>query len=675
MLLLLRTGEASTFEMPFGAHPVVQIAFGYGAYDEVPSYGWYDITHDVYEIGTKRGRSSEFDDFPAGTATVVLSNDDRQYDPLNSEGPFYGRLLPNVPIRIMNLIEGFGYYPIWRGFTDGWPARYSEGGFDSRVELNCTDAFKLLAERPMFDYLDEVFHKTTPATLPHLPRPTAWFRMDEVKSGFVENAESNRHAIAEASLSNQGGLAPTSTGALQIPSAIPATGQYLSGMTIPVPRDGDTLFGAGTWTMAFLIQFEAKGNFSPDIYELVAWVSEHNETLATFQVNSAGLPTLHVHQSGGDIIATPSPATLSTNGYTIDLMDGKVHSVVGSRLSTTVYLAIDGVLVATVDNPAASGRWLEDRSSHWIGRTRAGNGVKEWPAFTIDELMFWRADGTITATRADDWHNVFVTGYGDVRSTGSAIDRALDVLEWPSAMRLLADGEIQIKDLANPVGTSVLEYLQLVTATENGRLFIGRDGRITFEDRLSILDADSVEYEFTDQNRDAGATDVGTLDGTLKLTIDDQFAYQAAKITREGGNPQEHSSTTTPPRTYEKDGLLFVDDVQALNLAQWLVYRYATPTPRSDVWEVDAFMPGLSDLGDLLSIDIGSRIRHSLDFGGRGSSVELDQYLEEIDHKITPERWTVAFNGVPVDDSEYFLWGSTDPTVDEVHGWDFGVWG
>jgi len=415
---------------------------------------------------------------------------------------------------------------------------------------------------------------------------------------------------------------------LKIPSSSPPTGVRYSGMSVPIPRDGEALWGGSRWTVAFTIQFENKGNFTTPggyYYDLVTF-SFNKVALAAIRVNSTGVPSVYVQQVGLTLIAEPTPATISALGYTIDIMDGKVHTVVASRdwdgsTTNTIRLSIDGVSVAEVSGNLG-GRWLETNCIHHVG----------WTANSVDDVL------TLTGL------------------SGS-----------------FSPGEVLIQPPANPAEFTVLEFLQLVTATENGRFYISKLGTPTFIDRPNILIDVTPDYEFTDQNRDTNPTDVGTLDGTLELTIDDKFVYQAAKVTREGGYPQTFSNVTTPKRTYEKSGLLFPDDLAALNRAQWIVYRYETATPRTDSWESDMAV-------ELLDLEIGNRIRHSLDFGGNGSSVVLDQNIEQIEHKITPERWIIAFNGVPVDDSDYFLWGSTDPTVDEEHGWQTsstvgGVWG
>jgi len=48
---------------------------------------WTDVTDDVQTLNITRGRSRELDAFAPGTCQVLMLNEDRDYDPLNLDGP------------------------------------------------------------------------------------------------------------------------------------------------------------------------------------------------------------------------------------------------------------------------------------------------------------------------------------------------------------------------------------------------------------------------------------------------------------------------------------------------------------------------------------------------------------------------------------------------------------
>jgi hypothetical protein len=94
-------------------------------------------------MDTDRGRSDDWSDF-YGAATVTLNNRARRFDPFNTSGPYYGKLLPRRQIKI-SAVYGATTYPVFRGFVNGWPPVWTDAGQDSTVTLSCMDAMGLLA--------------------------------------------------------------------------------------------------------------------------------------------------------------------------------------------------------------------------------------------------------------------------------------------------------------------------------------------------------------------------------------------------------------------------------------------------------------------------------------------------------------------------------------------------
>ena len=122
--------------------PIVEIAFNDSPYVNNPT--WTDVTTYVRSINISRGRTDDFADFDTGTASVVLSNLSRLFDPFYTAGTYYGQLLPRRQIRI-RATSGATTYDIFRGFVTGWPVTYTDAGKDSTVTLQCFDALGLLA--------------------------------------------------------------------------------------------------------------------------------------------------------------------------------------------------------------------------------------------------------------------------------------------------------------------------------------------------------------------------------------------------------------------------------------------------------------------------------------------------------------------------------------------------
>ena len=121
---------------------IVEIAFDDGPYVVSPT--WTDVTAYVRDMEISRGVNDDWDLVAAGSASVTLSNRDRRFDPFNTSGPYYGKLLPRRQIRITAVADTFYTVDVFRGFVNGWPPTWTDAGYDSTVTLSCFDALQLL---------------------------------------------------------------------------------------------------------------------------------------------------------------------------------------------------------------------------------------------------------------------------------------------------------------------------------------------------------------------------------------------------------------------------------------------------------------------------------------------------------------------------------------------------
>jgi hypothetical protein len=107
-----------------------------------------DITNQVMKVSTRRGRNRILSQFEAGTATVTLNDPNSDFNPQNTAGPYYGKLLPLRKIRIYATMEYEGS-PIEIAIFAGYITSYDTGFYDgvnttSTVVLQCVDGFRLL---------------------------------------------------------------------------------------------------------------------------------------------------------------------------------------------------------------------------------------------------------------------------------------------------------------------------------------------------------------------------------------------------------------------------------------------------------------------------------------------------------------------------------------------------
>jgi hypothetical protein len=107
-----------------------------------------NITNQVMAVSTRRGRNRILSNFEAGTATVTINDPNSDFNPQNTAGPYYGKLLPLRKIRIYADIEYEGdtvRIAIFSGYINSFDTSFYQGVQQtSTVVLQCTDGFRLL---------------------------------------------------------------------------------------------------------------------------------------------------------------------------------------------------------------------------------------------------------------------------------------------------------------------------------------------------------------------------------------------------------------------------------------------------------------------------------------------------------------------------------------------------
>ena len=107
-----------------------------------------DITNQVMSVSTRRGRNRILSNFEAGTATVTINDPNSDFNPQNTSGPYYGKLLPLRKIRIWadTVVDSVTYrIAIFSGYINSFDTSFYQGvDSTSTVTLQCTDGFRLL---------------------------------------------------------------------------------------------------------------------------------------------------------------------------------------------------------------------------------------------------------------------------------------------------------------------------------------------------------------------------------------------------------------------------------------------------------------------------------------------------------------------------------------------------
>ena len=134
---------------------IVRAAFGNNPFDTSPI--WDDISSDVLEVHTQRGRKHELDRMQAGTCTLILDNTSGNYYPDNPNSPYFGELKTMKRFNIRASYGSDSAFPytfpfdfapepvdVFTGYVESWtPAWRGQSGTGPIVKVVLSDALKI----------------------------------------------------------------------------------------------------------------------------------------------------------------------------------------------------------------------------------------------------------------------------------------------------------------------------------------------------------------------------------------------------------------------------------------------------------------------------------------------------------------------------------------------------
>jgi hypothetical protein len=273
--------------------------------------------------------------------------------------------------------------------------------------------------------------------------------------------------------------------------------------------------------------------------------------------------------------------------------------------------------------------------------------IEDWSfAYALDEPSWATVDGTDAlaplAARELDAHTA------TPETSGARVDAVLDRAEVGFVGTRDIDAGVatlQGDDVA--AGDNALGYLQLVTRTEQGYLYVTRDGTLRFRSRQTTFEDAGVV--FTDDGSGIGYTRIATTFGSEQL-------HNRVVVERLNGSTVTADDLGSQAeygiRTLSLDGLLYDSDAQAQALADYLVARFSQPRYRITQITVDLDDEHLDDVDRVavLGLDIADLVSVVFTPSGVGDPIERTVRIEGIVHDIDVDAiHTVTFDLREVD--------------------------
>jgi len=225
--------------------------------------------------------------------------------------------------------------------------------------------------------------------------------------------------------------------------------------------------------------------------------------------------------------------------------------------------------------------------------------------------------------------------------TGARINAILDKpeVDWPASLRDIDAGSTTLQADVIEDGTNALEYLQLVTSTEPGSIFMGADGFIVFKDR-SVAPISTGLVTFSDDG-------TGVQFSGVQVVYGSELLYNYVQIERNNGGTaivQDNDSINSyGQQALIESGLLMNTDADALALANYLLGQYSEPEYRFEdlTVQLEALTPAQES--SVLGLKIGDTARIKFTPNRVGSQIDKYASIIKIDHEILPKSHRITF--------------------------------
>ena len=218
--------------------------------------------------------------------------------------------------------------------------------------------------------------------------------------------------------------------------------------------------------------------------------------------------------------------------------------------------------------------------------------------------------------------------------SGARVERVLDQLTiaWPTLERDVDTGNTTL--LAGDVDGNALSYLQTVEESEAGLIFMSKDGKVVFRERLIQPVSSAVMF-----GDDVGIPYDGIeiVYGTEQLANDVTVTSAAGTATAVDATSQATYGVTA----VSKDTLLILGDLQGL--ADYIVARYAVPEYRIERIRVNMRALSSEQQDSVLGLELGDQADVRFTPNRVGTSISIRNRIIGVSHDVSVDSHYVSF--------------------------------
>jgi hypothetical protein len=285
------------------------------------------------------------------------------------------------------------------------------------------------------------------------------------------------------------------------------------------------------------------------------------------------------------------------------------------------------------------------------------NGIPIYTGLVVD----WNLDYDISnqdmmyAVCSDSFTvlaNQFMSAFTPSAELSSArIDTVLDRPEINyTGARSISTGSSELGAFAVSENTNVLNYLQLITKSEQGYLFMAADGTLTFKSRTDVLNP-IADANFT-------TTGSGIPYQTLINEFGDELLYNDIVTESPAGGPfnaaDANSQALYQSQQYTATDLLNSSADEVEQLGQYLLGKYKDPVLRFTGLSTQMLALTEAQQNAVLNLDLTDIATVEKNYvTGNPASVTQTLIVSGVNHTITPQNHIVAFTFESTDGNQY----------------------
>ncbi len=579
---------------------------------------WTDISAYMKRLLIKRGSSrveSPLIRYEAGTATLVLSNNDRRFDPTNTTGPY--TIPGGVPSSGIQQAQSNQTQVYGHGFT---------------VAVASVDPETSIATH-------RSVASTTSSSVSFTCTKPAGTASGDIMLAFQAGDWGSASSLG------------TPTGGTT--------------WTLLTSRDG------GDYTLHTKVWWKTAGGSEPSTYSFSqATGSDGHVSIVAIQ-NGTGTPVFDSTDDNGTAFFT-TPAITPTG--TADIEYRFVSATGGGSGSTwdwsgtsgpdaapyaeltdsqsnafttgsCAYHTLDGLTTATGGTLVKPMRPIRIRAiwnsvTYDLFRGFVDSWDIEWNGPNWSEVTVPCTDAFKVFSSFDRKASESVSAPSELSSV--RLNRILDNVGWPSADRSIATGDVTLQ--ATTLNGNAMEEMLLTIDTEVGELYMDPAGKVFMRNRNAINnDSRSTTSQAT--FGDAGGAELPY--SNLTFTNDDTQLVNRVIITRVGGSEQFAEDASSQDEflvhSFERTDLLFNSDANALTMAQWVLSLSAQPALRFDGLEIIPQRDETNLFPKALGQLIGDRITVRKNPPGGGAVIEQDCFIRGIEHEVSEAKWVTRW--------------------------------